>query len=166
VLSFAVGEPQFGSAQQVGRPLESTDGIVYVPLNIRTLESTSSATSTLKQPIAMEVVDAVVIDGRTLIEAGAHVSAAVSEVRRPGHNRREGKVAITVTSVMAADGRERMVRLATFWQGTGKGLPIFGPCTFPIPADPVGLFRKGSNVVIPKGYVITVALPKDVQEPR
>jgi hypothetical protein len=65
---------------------------------------------------------------------------------------------LTVESVSRVDGGQTLLQSANVQKGSGHGQPIFGPCTFPIPADPAGLFRKGSDVVIPKGTELVVAI--------
>jgi hypothetical protein len=51
---------------------------------------------------------------------------------------------LTVRSMSRIDGGEALLQSATVQKGSGHGEPIFGPCTFPLPADPAGLFRKGT----------------------
>ena len=130
-------------------------------VRLRFVDTVSSANARVGQPVSLEVVDPVEEGGKLVVLAGAHASATVSAVRRRGHNRREGKLVLTVHSVRLVDGTEAQLKSAPLKKGSGEGSPIFGPCTFPIPADPVGLFRKGEDVVIPKGteLLATIAFP-------
>jgi hypothetical protein len=65
---------------------------------------------------------------------------------------------LTVQSVSRVDGKQAHLQSGTVEKGSGRGEPIFGPCTFPFPADPVGLFRKGYDVVIPDGTELVAAI--------
>ncbi|MES2393344.1 MAG: hypothetical protein V4555_17000 [Acidobacteriota bacterium] len=58
-------------------------------------------------------------------------------------------------TVTLTDGRNAPLHSEPLAEGSGKGEFIFGPCTFPFPADPVGLFRKGNDVQIPAGATLT-----------
>lgn len=127
-------------------------------VKLRLTETVSSASAKIGQPVLIEVVDPVQVDGKVIIPAGSHASASVTTVKRRGRNHREGQLVLTVKSVRRVDGGEAFLQSATVQQGSGKGEPIFGPCTFPIPADPVGLFRKGLDVEIPKGTELIAAI--------
>ena len=120
-------------------------------VKLRLIETVSSANAKLGQPVLLQVVDPVQVDGKVIIPAGSHASASVTTVKRRGRNHREGQLVLTLKSVPRADGGEALLQSTTVQKGSAKGEPIFGPCTFPIPADPVGLFRKGNNVEIPSG---------------
>jgi hypothetical protein len=98
------------------------------------------------------------VDGKVLIAAGANARATVTTAKRRGHNRRDGLLVLTVQSVSGVDGRQLPLQSPSMRGGTGHGPPIFGPCTFPFPADPVGLFRRGANVVIARGTELVAGL--------
>jgi hypothetical protein len=127
-------------------------------VKLRLTETLSSANAKVDQRVLLEVVEPVQVDGKIIVAAGASARASVTTARRRGHNHREGQLVLTVRSVSRADGREALLQSATVREGSGRGAPIFGPCTFPFPADPVGLFRKGENVVIPKGTELLASI--------
>jgi hypothetical protein len=127
-------------------------------VKLRLAETVSSANAKVGQIVVLEVVDPVQVDGRVVIAAGAPAQASVTTAKRRGHNQREGQLVLTVSSVSRTDGGEALLRSTTVQKGSGHGEPIFGPCTFPLPADPAGLFRKGQDVVIPKGTELTAAI--------
>jgi hypothetical protein len=122
-------------------------------LRVRLLfsQTVSSANAKVGQGILLEVAEPVRVDGEVIIAAGTQAQAVVTSARHRGHNRRDGLLLLTIQSAHLADGQEVQLRSAAIQEGSGKGMPIFGPCTFPIPVDPAGLFRKGKDVVIPKG---------------
>src|SRR5437899_1145534 len=127
-------------------------------VKLRLTETVSSADAKVGQLVSIEVVDSVQIDGKVIIAAGAHARASVISAKRRGRNHREGQLVLTVESVSRVDGRETLLQSANVQTGSGHGSPIFGPCTFPLPADPAGLFRKGNDVVIPKGTELVAAI--------
>lgn len=108
--------------------------------------------------VPLEVVDPVQVDGKVIVAAGAHARASVTTAKQRGHNSREGQLILTIQSVSRVDGKDVPLQSANLQKGSGHGPPIFGPCTFPIPADPGGLFRKGKDVVIPKGTELTAVI--------
>ena len=118
----------------------------------------SSANAKVGQHVSLEVVDPVQVDGKVMIAAGAHAQATVTTAKRRGRDHREGQLVLTVQRVSLADGGEAHLQSAKVQKGSGRGEPIFGPCTFPFPADPVGLFRKGYDVVIPNGTELIAAI--------
>ncbi len=138
--------------------LSQSTGSDTPQVKLRLTETVSSADAKVGQLISLEVVEPVQVDGKVIIAAGAHARASITTARRRGHNRREGQLVLTVESVSRVDGQKALLQSANVQKGSGHGLPIFGPCTFPIPADPVGLFRKGNDVVIPKGTELVAAI--------
>jgi hypothetical protein len=129
---------------------------------LRLTEQVSSASAHVGQAVSFEVVDPIYADGKVIIASGARASGSVTTVKRRGRNHREGRLVLTLRSVTRVDGHEAPLQAAAVQRGTGKGEPIFGPCTFPLPADPVGLFRKGYNVVLYKGAeVVATVAPLD-----
>jgi hypothetical protein len=130
-------------------------------VKLRLTEDLSSSSAKIGQPVSFEVVDPVQIDGKVIIAAGAHASATVTTVKRRGHNGRQGQLVLTVRSVSRVDGNEAILQSASVKQGSGKGEPIFGPCTFPFPADPAGLFRKGYDVMLYKGALLVATIAPD-----
>ena len=147
-----------GSATSFSQSPQTDQSSDLPQVKLRFVETVSSATAKVGQSISLEVTEPVQVDGRPAIAAGAHAHAIVTEARRRGHNRREGRLVLTIESVHKLDGSDALLKSAVVKEGSGHGAPIFGPCTFPFPADPIGLFRKGVDVVVPKGteFVATV----------
>lgn len=141
-------------APQLARPADSAPVLV----KLRLLETVSSANARVGQPVKLEVVDPVTAGNETSIPAGVPGSAVVTTARKRGHNRRDGQLILTIKSIRLSNGKVVGLTAAPLKQGSGQGAPIFGPCTFPFPADPAGLFRRGNNVVIPKGTVVSAAI--------
>jgi len=133
-------------------------GNLSITVRLLLSETISSASAKVGQVVMLEVPDAVQAEGRVLIAPGALAQATVTTSKRRGHNSREGRLVLTIKSVKLVDGTDAPLQSAPLQKGSGKGEPIFGPCTFPIPADPAGLFRKGNDVVIPKGTEILASI--------
>src|SRR5262249_44719149 len=80
------------------------------PIRLKLLKTLSSATARVNDPVELEVLDTVLVDGVIVIAKGSKVSAvvAVSESkRRFGHN---GRVAFNVTSIQLANNQQAPVR--------------------------------------------------------
>jgi hypothetical protein len=127
-------------------------------VKLRLVDTVSSADAKVGQIVPLEVVDVIQVDGKVIVAVGAHARATVTTAKRRGHNRREGQLVLTIQSVSLVEGKDVPLQSATLQKGSGHGPPIFGPCTFPLPADPAGLFRKGNDVVIPKGTELTAVI--------
>ncbi|MBB5058411.1 hypothetical protein HDF16_003125 [Granulicella aggregans] len=128
--------------------------IKAIHVKLRLSETVSSANAKVRQPVLLEVLEPVQEDGKTIIAAGAQAHAIVTTARRSGHNHRQGRLVLTIQTVNRTDGSQAKLKSATVETGSGKGEIIFGPCTFPLPTNPVGLFRKGDDVVLTKGTVL------------
>ena len=105
-------------------------------VTLRLTETVSSATARVGQRISLEVVNPVEVGGKVVVAAGASAHATVSVARRRGHNHRDGKLLLTIQSVSRVDGTETQLHSTSLDKGSGKGAPIFGPCTFPFPGRP------------------------------
>jgi len=80
------------------------------PIRLKLLKTLSSATARVTDPVELEVLDPVLVDGVTVISKGSKVTAvvAVSESkRRFGHN---GRIAFNLTSVQLANNQQAPVR--------------------------------------------------------
>jgi hypothetical protein len=161
LASTAVSVAQtFGSNQgSSGGTVPNIHSVTEPPqIKLRLTETISSATARVGQHVSLEAVDPVEIGGRVIVAVGAPANGTVSIARRRGRNHRDGKLILIIQNVSRLDGTHADLQSASLATGTGKGAPIFGPCTFPFPADPVGLFRKGENVVIPKGTELVATM--------
>lgn len=150
-ITPALGLAQTAPAQLLPQlTTAGPDQSAVTHVKLRLTETLSSADAKVGQIVWLEVVDPVEYDGKVIIAAGAHARGSVTRARRRGRNGREGQLQFAVWTVSEIDGSEAHLS-AVAQKGSGRGEPVFGPCTFPFPADPAGLFRKGKDVVIPKG---------------
>jgi hypothetical protein len=80
------------------------------PIRLKLLKTLTSASARVDDPVELEVLEPVLVDGVTVISKGSKVSAvvAVSESkRRFGHN---GRIAFNVTAVQLANNQQAPVR--------------------------------------------------------
>ena len=145
--------PQSSSALTAASPDHSAPQV-----KLRLTETVTSANAKVGQSVELEVVEPLEINGKVIIAGGAHARGVVTQAKRRGHNHREGQLQLTIQSVSQVDRTEALLQAATVQKGSGHGEPIFGPCTFPIPADSAGLLRKGEDVVIPQGTELIAAI--------
>ena len=117
-----------------------------------------------KDRISFRVVDAVKIDGVTVIEQGATATGLVEKSKRGGHWGKAGLFAWTMRSVTAADGSQVPVRptsvrlrgdskgakVATAMVITGALMPLIAPVAL------LHGFKRGENAYIPAGKRYTV----------
>ncbi|HET6933022.1 MAG TPA: SH3 domain-containing protein, partial [Candidatus Acidoferrum sp.] len=80
------------------------------PIRVKLGKTISSATAHVGDAVELEVVEDVIVDGVTVLPAGAKVSgtiAAAEPKKRFGHG---GKLAFSITSMTLADGEQIKVR--------------------------------------------------------
>ena len=78
-----------------------------LPLELTT--AVSSATAQVEMPVSAKLRRAVVVDGETVLPAGAVVNGEVSEVDRAGRVKGRSRLALRFTSVVV-DGRRESLR--------------------------------------------------------
>ena len=117
-----------------------------------------------KDKISFRVVDAVKIDGVTVIEQGATATGRVEKAKRGGHWGKAGLFVWTMLSVTAADGTQIPLRASSMrLRGDSKGAKVatamvITGALMPLIA-PVALlhgFKRGENAYIPAGKRYTL----------
>ena len=129
-------------------PVEIPD---FVAVHLQFRESVSSATAKVGQRVALIVSEDKIYGTTPIVTRGTAVDGTVVKAVRRGHNRRNGELVIQVDRVKLSDGSVASLSSAQTKVGDSSTQPVFGPCTFPLPADPISLFHRGLNVVIPRG---------------
>jgi hypothetical protein len=130
-------------------------------VRVRLDQTLSSATADEGQTVELSVMDAVVVDGVTLIPEGARGTGTVviaQEKRRMG---RAGKLDFSVDRVRAANGQWLPVRYTlTKKEGNSKsvstGVITAGVAVVFWPAAPFVLLRKGKDITVNKGVTFDV----------
>jgi hypothetical protein len=134
------------------------------PVEIEAPYTFSSMDFKPKDKISFRVVDAIKIDGITVIEQGATATGRVEKAKRGGHWGKAGLFVWTMLSVTAADGTQIPVRASSMrLRGDSKGAKvatamIITGAIMPLIA-PVALlhgFKRGENAYIPAGKRYTL----------
>jgi hypothetical protein len=154
------GEPQL-AARVKPSTLQIPDG---TPVEIEAPYTLSSMDFKPEDKISFRVVDAVKIDGVTVIEQGATATGVVQRSKRGGHWGKAGLFVWTMQTVTAADGSQVPVRATSVrLRGDSKGAKvatamIITGALMPLIA-PVALlhgFKRGENAYIPAGKRYTI----------
>lgn len=153
-------EPQL-TTQVKPSPLQIPDG---TPVEVEAPYTLSSMDFKPEDKISFRVVDAVKIDGVTVIEQGATATGVVQKSKRGGHWGKAGLFVWTMQTVSAADGSQVPVRATSVrLRGDSKGAKvatamIITGALMPLIA-PVALlhgFKRGENAYIPAGKRYTL----------
>ncbi len=164
------GEPQ-SPAQAKPLSLEIPDG---TPIEIEAPYTLSSMDFKPEDKISFRVVDAVKIDGVTVIEQGATATGLVEKSKRGGHWGKAGLFVWTMQTVTAADGSQVPVRATSVrLRGDSKGAKVatamvLTGALMPLIA-PVALlhgFKRGENAYIPAGKRYTLYVEASSPGPR
>ena len=149
------------TAQPQSLALRIPDG---TPVEIEAPYTLSSMDFKPEDKISFRVVDAVKIDGVTVIEQGATATGVVQKSKRGGHWGKAGLFVWTMQTVTAADGSQVPVRATSVrLRGDSKGAKvatamIITGALMPLIA-PVALlhgFKRGENAYIPAGKRYTL----------
>jgi len=122
------------------------------PIRLKLLKTLSSATARPNDPVALEVLDPVLVDGVTVIPKGSKVSAvvAVSEPkRRFGHS---GRIALKVASVQLANNEQAPVRCYQ----EASGAPS-------VSSDSVVALSSGKDASLPADTTFTALVDGDLR---
>ena len=134
------------------------------PIEIEAPYTLSSMDFKPEDKISFRVVDAVKVDGVTVIEQGATATGVVDKSKRGGHWGKAGLFVWTMHSVTAADGSQVPVRansvrlrgdskgakVATAMVITGALMPLIAPVAL------LHGFKRGENAYIPAGKRYTL----------
>jgi hypothetical protein len=128
-----------------GRRIEVPEGTEFVAVFTQAL---SSKTSAAGDAVKLTVDEPIVINGDTLIRAGAIVRGTITEAKGAGYMGRGGKLNMSVESVSLADGQHAKVRSSKAKGGDEKrGQTVALTVLF----GPIGLLRRGNDAEIKAG---------------
>lgn len=134
-----------------------TEGTVVRVRLLETLDSGSKMQ--VGDLIAFEVADPIIVNGQTLVRAGARATGTLTESTNAKWGGRKGKLDFTIDYVEAVDGQNVRVRSSAN-QVKGKsnvGLMAAGA----VLVTPVAVVLRGKNAVIEKGTEFTVYMDQD-----
>ena len=127
-------------------PVHAAIGFTLVkntPVRIKLMKTISSATASAGEPVELEVVEDVLVQGVPVLTKGSKASAVVAEVepkRKFGHG---GKVAISITALRLANGESAPLRSyeetsgasSTTHVGAGKDAELLRDTEFTVLVD-------------------------------
>lgn len=139
-----------------------TAGELVIPdgteITVRLLRSLSSADARLDDPVKFESVEAVEIDGVTVIAKGAEARGRVLLAESKKSFGRKGKLDFSIDVVEAVDGQNISLRYSREMRGKNKAATA-GVVTWL--TGPFGFFVKGKDVEIPSGTEYTIYIDGD-----
>lgn len=151
-LAMALAISAGAIAQQPLVLREGTD------IRVATVSEISSKTVREGDEVPMAVIAPVVVDGVTVIPAGARAIGEVTNRRGNGMLGRSGKLAISVREIVA-DGRSVPVRGDRNKKGATGAPAVVGAA---IVFLPLGVFMKGKEAKIKAGTEVDVFVDRDI----
>lgn len=121
-------------------------------------------TSPLGSSVMLTVTVPVMVNGKTVIAAGAAATGEITESSKPGAIGKPGSVGVVIKRVAAVDGTIVPLDGMKIVEGKSKQTSAI---VISLLCCVLGLLQKGENAEIPAGSTIraTVATPIDVQVP-
>ncbi len=134
-------------------------------MRMRTKRNLSSADCKVNDQVDFEVLDAVALDGVTVIPQGGIAMGRVTESEHKKSMGRAGKLNITIESVKMTNGEKVALRAVKDAKGGGHvgamtGAIVATSIVF-FPAAPLFLFIHGKDITIPSGTEITAYVNGD-----
>jgi len=135
------------------------------PVRMRTKRNLSSAENKTGDQVDFEILDAVVLDGITVIPQGGLAFGKVTEAEPKKRMGRGGKLNVVIESVKMTNGEKAALRSVKENKGGGHvgamtGAMVATGIIF-FPAAPLFLFMHGKDITIPSGTEITAYVNSD-----
>jgi hypothetical protein len=141
--------------QATARTIKIPDG---TPLRLSLMDTLSSATNSVDDPIGFEVTEDVKVGDVVVFPRGVAARGHVVEVEPKKRMGRAGKLNFSVDNVKAADGTNVRLRASSMRKGEEKsGTVIVGTVLL----SPLFLIMRGKDVNIPKGTNFTAYVDGD-----
>lgn len=125
------------------------------PMELELMSNVSSKEAQEGDIVNFTVVNAVVVNGVTIIERGAPARARIAVAKKSGRWGKSGKLGWAMQDVMAADGSRIALRMDKKLSGDSKGGTVAtGVIVTSLvfwPAAPLWGFKKGKDVTMPAG---------------
>jgi hypothetical protein len=152
------------------------EGFIRIPagtvIQVEFLEALTSYHARQGQTFALRLTEPIVVDGQTVIAAGAAGGGEVIDARQSGMGGRQGKLVVSGRFVELNGVRARIRGLAVLESSGGENrardavnTSIAAGAVGGMAGSIVGLFIQGSEVVIPSGARATAKLAVDVDVP-
>ena len=163
-LALCIGSVFPLSAQTPAQQGEAIKKEVLLPegtqLVVTTTDTVSSRTATKGDALIFRVAKAVAQNNYVVIPEGAVVKATVSEAHGAGHFGRGGKLSVNIESTRTTDGQSVKLRAS---QGKEGDSNMKSTVALTLLLGPIGLLKKGDDVVIKPGTEIRVFTDEDVK---
>jgi hypothetical protein len=131
-------------------------------VKLKFVDSISSKTAALDDPVALSVTDDVVVNGVTVIHAGDHAVAYVSKVQHSGMLGKPGELSIRLDS-LKDNGTKVHLRGTKSREGDSK---VGSTVVLTVLFGPIGLIKHGKNIEINAGSPLTAYVSDDVIFPN
>jgi hypothetical protein len=152
------------------------EGFIRIPagtvIQVEFVEVLTSYHARPGQTFALRLVEPIVLDGRTVVGAGAAGGGEVIDARQSGMGGRQGKLVVSGRFVELHGVRARIRGMAVLERSGGENrardavnASIAAGAVGGVAGSIVGLFIQGSEVVIPSGARATAKLAVDVDVP-
>lgn len=117
-------------------------------IRVRLLETVSSSSAVERQPLLLETLEDIVVDGEVVVASGARAEGTVVRAQRRHGFGRRGKMAFTVDRAQAVDGGMLPLTEETSFRGNDR---YSKAAVVTLLFGPFGIFVKGRDVEIPAG---------------
>ena len=150
--NFGSTRAQAATRSECGQSTASSSREVLLPagteIRVRLLETVTSASAAERQPLLLETLDDIVIDGKVVVASGSRAEGTVvRSQRRHGFGRR-GKLSFTIDRVQAVDGEMLPLGEETSFRGNER---YNKAAVITLLFGPFGIFVKGGDVEVPAG---------------
>ena len=150
--SFQSQQPSPGAPAWLWRLALAAAGLAQQPVTLREgtevrlkfVESISSKTAALDDPVTLAVTDDVLVNGATVIHAGDKALAFVSKVQHSGMLGKPGELSIRLDS-LKDNGTKVHLRGTKSREGDGK---VGETVVLTVLFGPIGLIKHGKNIDI------------------
>ncbi len=165
ILVAAIGGILLSSsamAQQVVMPQTVTTVLrTGTPVVLRFLEgvSTKEKVAKINDRVRMEVAEAVVIDGVTVIPSGSPAVGELTDVRYKGMWGKSGRI---VGRALTVNANGRTIRLSGTFDSKGGSGTVGAVAVSAIVFLPAGFFMTGKSAEMPAGTTVRGFIDEDV----
>jgi hypothetical protein len=139
------------------------------PVRLRLTEALSSESSKVGDPVQLEALEDVSVNGQVVIRRNAPAHATISQAQRKRHLGRAGLLAVAVQYVNGVDGSHIQVSGERLQKGNsgaariGLGMGVATASVVGIPALPFLLLIHGHETAIPMGTTVETYVAADAQ---
>lgn len=143
-----------GSLLLAGQAMAGTTIKEGTPVELRFLQTISSATATAGEKVDLEVVSDVVENGKTLIPSGSRAMGVVQSAKKKGFLGKSGELNLNLSYVLG-DGVRVPLRASQGSEGEGR---IGTAVALTVLFGPIGLLKRGLDITIPAGQTLTATV--------